>query len=409
MSQIIYIYRAIKVSPIPFFVFLFCIIASFRILQYTYRLQQSHYTFLAKSFLQGKLDLPIPLPNTVIGDVASFKNKYYVYFGPVPAILLMPVVAVFKEPPSQHILGLLFIFLDLFLLYKIAKKLGLSKNNSFWLSLFFVFGTIFSSLGLTNITSYQVQIIAVSFLICSLYEFFHRRRWLLIGTLLALAGATKPTLYLATTFFVIELIHSNLAQMKIRNILLLITPILISILFLGIYNLVRFDNFFETGYSYQTTIGVSLQDAALKGIFSFQHIPGNLYFLLFKGPEPVRANQINFLLQPPYLKADLWGMGIFFTSPLFLYAFLSKLRQKYVLNSWLTVLLMLIPILTYFGIGIWQFGYRYAVDFYPFLFIILASVFKKELPLMAKSLIVYCILFNFFFMLSIWGIYPLFL
>ncbi len=406
VSQIINLYRAIKVSPILLLVFLFCIIASFRILQYTYRLQQSHYTYLAKSFLQGRLDLPIPLPDTVIGDISFFKNKYYIYFGPVPAILLIPIVAVFKEPPSQHILGLFFIFLDLFLLYKIAKKLGLSKNNSFWLSLFFVFGTIFSSLGLTNITSYQVQIIAVSFLICSIYEFFHQRRWLLIGIFLALAGATKPTLYLATAFFAIELIHSNFTQMRIRNILLLITPILISILFLGIYNFVRFDNFFETGYSYQTDIGVSLQDAASKGIFSLRHIPGNLYFLLFKGPEPVRANQINFLLQPPYLKADLWGMGIFFTSPLFLYAFLSKLRQKYVLNSLLTVLLMLVPILTYFGIGIWQFGFRYALDFYPFLFIILTSVFKDELPLIAKTLIIYGIFFNFFFMLSIWGMYP---
>lgn len=99
-------------------------------------------------------------------------------------------------------------------------------------------------------------------------------------------------------------------------------------------------------------------------------------------------------------------MGIFFTSPLFLYIFLSKLKQKYVINSWLTVSLMLILILTYFGTGVVQFGFRYAVDFYPFLFIILASFFKDRLSLMAKSLIVYSIFFNFFFMLSIWGIYP---
>ncbi len=383
MPQVESFYYTIKKSPLLLLVFLFCIIGSFLILQNTYWSQQSHYIYLAKSFLQGKLDLPIPLPNTVIGDVAFFKNKYYIYFGPVPAILLIPIVAIFKEPPSQHILGLIFILLDLFLLYKIAKKLGMKRQNSFWLSLFFVFGTIFNSLGLTNITSYQVQIIAASFLIFALYEFFHRRRWLLIGIFLGLAGATKPTLYLATTFFAIELIHSNL-QMKMHNTLILIIPILISILFLGTYNFLRFDNFFETGYSYQTTMEIGLQEAAAKGVFSLEHIPGNLYFLLFKGPEPVRANQNNYLLKPPYLKADLWGMGIFFTSPLFLYIFLSKLRQKYVLNSWITISLMLIPTLTYFGIGLWQFGYRYAVDFYPFLFIILTSVFKEELPLMAK-------------------------
>jgi len=393
----------IKKSLFLFIVFLFCTIASLRILQNTYWLQQNHYILIANSFLQGRLDLPIH-SQIMTGDIAVFKNKYYVYFGPVPAILLLPVVAIFTNPPSQHILGLIFVFFDFFFLYKIAKKMGLKKQDSCWLSLFFIFGTIFSSLGLTNITSYQVQIIATSFLIFALYEFFYQRRWLLIGICLALAGATKPTLYLATIFFVIELIDLNF-QIKIRNTLMLIVPILISIFLLGTYNFLRFDNFFETGYSYQTTTPVDPQDAA-RGIFSLQYVPGNLYFLLFKGPEPVRANQNNYLLKPPYLKADLWGMGIFFTSPLFLYIFLSKLRQKYVLISWFTVLLMLIPTLTYFGTGMWQFGYRYTVDFYPFLFIILASVFKDELPLMAKSLIVYSIFFNFYFMLSIWGIYP---
>lgn len=406
MAQIIFLLHAIKKSPLLFLIFLFCIIASFRILQNTYWLQQSHYTYLSNSFLQGRLDLPIPLPNAVIGDVAFFKNKYYIYFGPVPAILLLPVVAFFSKPPSQHILGLIFICFDFFLLYKIAKKMGLKRHNSFWLSLFFIFGTIFSSLGLTNITSYQVQIIAVSFLILALYEFFHQRRWLLIGIFLAFAGATKSTLYLATIFFIVELLSSNFVQKKLNNILLLIIPILISVIFLGFYNFLRFENFFETGYSYQATMVSELQDATTKGLFSFQHIPGNLYVFLFKSPESLRINDINYVLKFPYLKADYWGMSIFFTSPLFLYIFLSKLKQKYVLNSWLTVLLMLIPTLTYFGIGIWQFGFRYAVDFYPFLFLILTSVFKNELPLMAKVLIIYSICFNFFFMLSIWGIYP---
>lgn len=409
MAQFVFLYHAVKRSPLLFLVFLFCIIASFRILQNTYWSQQSHYIYLANSFLQGRLDLPIPLPNTVIGDVAFFKNKYYVYFGPVPAILLLPVVTFFSTPPSQHILGLIFICFDFFLLYKIAKKIGLKRQNSFWLSLFFIFGTIFSSLGLINITSYITQVIAVSFLIFALYEFFNQRRWLLIGIFLALAGVTKPTLYLATIFFLVELLRSSrssFVKKKLSNIFLLIVPILLSVIFLSFYNFLRFKNFLETGYSYQATMVSGLQDAAAKGLFSFQHIPGNLYVFLFKSPEPLRINDINYVLKFPYLKADYWGMGIFFTSPLFLYIFLSKLKQKYVLSAWLTVLLMLIPTLTYFGIGIWQFGFRYAVDFYPFLFIILASVFKNELPLMAKAIIIYSIFFNFFFMLSIWGIYP---
>lgn len=404
MKQIRISYRMIKKFLFLFLIFLFCLIASLRILQSSHWLQQSHYVILANSFLHLRLDLPSPLPYTAEGDVALFEDKYFVYFGPLPAILLVPLVAVFKELMSQHLLGLTFLFIDFFLFYRIAKKLILKGENSFWLSLFIVFGSVFSFLGLINLTAYQVQIIAVSFLIFALYEFFHRRRWLLIGIFLAMAGSTRPTLYLASIFFIIELL--NHTQKRLQNFLYLILPILVSIILLGVYNFLRFDNVFETGYSYHATLGPDLKSSASKGFFSFEHIPTNLFFLIFKGPDPVRANNINYQLQPPYLRADQWGMGIFFTSPLFLYIFLSKLKKGYILSSWITVLLMLIPTLTFFGTGVSQYGFRYAVDFYPFLFIILASIFKTEIPLMAKALIIYSIFFNFFFLLSPWGIYP---
>lgn len=394
----------IKINYLPIFlIILLCIISSLRILQFPVS-RQNHYILLAESFLKGKFDLSRPIPENTGGDIAFYNDKVFVFFGPLPAILLLPFVAFFKESISQHILGLILIPIDFYLIYLIAKKIVSNNEISLWLSLFFIFGTIFSFLALINFTSYQVQIISVSFVIFALYEYFYKRRWLLIGVFIALAGLTRPTTYLAIIFFIFQLFFLNISN-KWPKFLFLITPVFLSIVIFGIYNNIRFNNFFETGY-FHANLWEIVKTSADKGYFSVEHIPGNLYFLLLKGPEPIRSDSTGYLLRPPFLQANYWGMGIFFTSPLFLFVFLSKIKRGVTLSSWLTIGFMLIPVLTFYGIGILQYGYRYALDFYPFLFLILAYFFKENLPIIAKVLIVYSIFFNFYFMLSIWGIYP---
>jgi hypothetical protein len=109
----------------------------------------------------------------------------------------------------------------------------------------------------------------------------------------------------------------------------------------------------------------------------------------------------------PYLKADGWGLAIWYTSPLFLYLIKFK-KSPYMVSAIAAIFVLAIPSLLYFGIGFSQFGYRYSLDFLPFLFLILLPTFKEGLPPFAKILIGAGIIFNCIFMLSIWDIYPLF-
>ena len=136
------------------------------------------------------------------------------------------------------------------------------------------------------------------------------------------------------------------------HIILFFLPILISLLVVGYYNQIRFNNFLDFGYSYNISWSKDLKEAASHGLFSIEHIPGNLYFLLFKGPDPIRLNDLNYILKFPYLKASPSGMGIFFTSPLFLYVLFTNIRDKHILTSLIAILFMLIPILSYYGIGV---------------------------------------------------------
>lgn len=403
MRKITTLYLTIKKSPFLFFILLFCFVSSVLIVQTAYWTKDNHYIFLANAFLQGRLDIiPLSLP---MGDIALFKDKYFVYFGPLPAIMLLPFVIFFKNLSSQHILAIGLSIVDFFLLYQIAKRIVKKAEDAAWLSVFFIFGTIFIFFTLLNLTAYQVQIIAISFLIFALYEFFYKRRWLLMGVFIALAGMTRPTLFLTAIFFIFGLLSSISEQNRKRKLIIFIIPLVISFILLGTYNFLRFSNIFETGYNH-ALLGSHLKPAMTKGLFSLSHIPGNLFLLFLKGPDPIKENLIDYQLKFPFFRANEWGMGIFFTSPLFLYIFLSDLRKKIILHCWIIVLIMLIPTLTYFGIGVSQYGFRNALDFYPFLFLILLNVFKDHLTLRAKTLIVYSIFFNFFFMLSIWGVYP---
>ena len=131
------------------------------------------------------------------------------------------------------------------------------------------------------------------------------------------------------------------------------------------------------------------------GLFSLQYVPTNFYSMLLRGPVPVLETGEGFILQYPYLKADGWGMAIWITSPLFFYLFIMK-KEKYTLAAVSTLLVLAIPSLLYFGVGFSQFGYRYSLDFLPFLLLILLPTFKNSLPRFAKILIIFGIVFNFF-------------
>lgn len=383
-----------------------CFFASLRILQSASFIQENHYVGLAVSLLHSKFDIN-PAQYSAVGDSAFFNNKYYVYFGPAPAILLLPFVLLFGTAISQQIISILLFLLDFYLIYKIARSCQITISDSLWLVIFFMFGSIFFVTSLINITAYQVQFIATSFFLFALYEFFHKKRWFLIGILTALAATTRSTFYLASVFFLLEMLQANEhLKKKLTHLMLFFLPILISFLIIGYYNQTRFNNFLDFGYTYNFSLVKELSTAASRGFFSLEHIPGNLYFLLFKGPDPIRSNDLNFILKFPYFKTNPWGMGIFFTSPLFLYILLVKIKDKYILSCLITILLILMTTLSYYGSGVWQYGYRYALDFYPLLFLVLLSVFKNGLSKVAKFLIIYGVIFNFFFALSVWGIYP---
>ncbi len=389
----------------PLTVLLFAVFSGYLVYRSAWFSIAKHFSLLAQSFLHHHLYLnPINLP---AGDYADYKARQYLFFGPMPSVLLTPFVAIWGESFPQidlSIASLVVVFSAIFLL---ARRFKFDTADSFWLANFFVFGTVLYLVGLVNTSAYLVQAVGTVFVVLAILEYFTKKRWFVMGILIGAATATRITLISAAFFFVLEIIRNRSSLNLRKAFVYFLVPVISSLILLGFYNYRRFGSVFDTGYTYNASALNKDYYNFKVGWFSPIHIPANLYVLLAMPPQPVKMGRVEFVLQFPYLKADKIGMAIWFTSPLFVFLFAAR-KKPYTFSALAAIFAALVPSLLYWGIGIVQYGYRYSLDFLPFLFLILLSAFREKLSGAAKLLIAGGIIFNCVYMASLWGDYPLF-
>lgn len=392
-------------SLLPIFLLVFSVVAGYFIHQESQFTNERHFVQLAEAFIKNDLFLsPFGLPN---GDYADYFGKQYLFFGPMPSLLLVPFVLIFGYEFPQMFLSVVSIFVTYVTVYLLCKRFKFNRVDSLWLANFFLFGSVLYFVSVVNISAYVVQAVVTPFVMLSLYEYFGKKRWALLGMFTAAAILTRVTLVGMAVFFMIELVRTTKKPELIKSSVLFLLPILVCVSLLGLYNFRRFNSPFNTGYTLNVTAVHNVGGNHEAGFFSPVHIPGNLYALLFMGPGMVNKTTYPFLAQFPYLKANGWGLAIWYTSPLLVYLIKARLKGV-VLSAVGGILIIAAPSLLYYGIGMSQYGYRYSLDFFPLLFLILLTTFKEKLPTLAKIIILVGVLFNLFYMLSIWNAYPLF-
>src|SRR3972149_8992736 len=236
----------------PLTVLIFAVFLGFIIYRTAWFGIDKHFSLLAQSFLHNDLFLnPNNLPD---GDYTDFNGKQYLFFGPMPSILLMPFVFVWGKNFPQMTLSITSLVLVYIAIFFLCKRLKFTALDAFWLSNFFVFGTVLYFVGLVNISAYIVQTVATAFLILPLWEYFTQRRWFVIGLLVAAAGATRVTLFGMSLFFVLEIWRRRSQIDLVKSLAYLMLPIIFTVSVLGIYNFRRFNSFFDTGYTYNASV-----------------------------------------------------------------------------------------------------------------------------------------------------------
>ena len=159
-----------------------------------------------------------------------------------------------------------------------------------------------------------------------------------------------------------------------------------------LYNLGRCGVFSDLGYS--LIPGIQQDPSFTSGIFSLSYIPRHIYAILFQGP--ILLNSF------PYFKPNWMVLGLFFTTPAFLYIFNGPWNKlgKY---AALAVICILPILITQGTVGFTQFGYRFSIDFTPFLMLLVAKGMKENLGWQEKALIILSVLINLWGVVSIIG------
>ena len=257
------------------------------------------------------------------------------------------------------------------LIFRIARLTGYDAEDGAYLAFGFTFATAFIGVAIWPWSWYFSQVLTCVLVFGAIAETIGRRRPFVIGTLFALVLATRVTAALGVIWSIGEVLRTTVSRReKLRSIVSIGLPCLVALTLLLLYNHARFGDAFDQGYAKQLVLPHAAA-ARAQGMFSLHHLPGNLYHLLLASPVAVRRDNVSMMLTAPFVVANPWGMSIFLTSPCFLYLFGLRYPDATSRLLLLAVFVIALPILLYYGSGFRQFGYRYALDFAPFLYYLL--------------------------------------
>jgi hypothetical protein len=322
-----------------------------------------YYNALADAFLHGQLHLRL-LPDQT-HDLVYFGGRYYLYWPPFPALVLVPLVAVFGAGFSDVLFTLVLGGLNVALVALVLRQadrekvVSLTKTQRALLVLFFAFGTVHLTLAPYGRVWYTGQILGFACLALAYLAALSLRgglAFLLTGLALAAAALTRNHLVFAGLWPVYYLLrrHRPVGGQRLAVLAAAgLAPLAVAGgLFAG-YNWLRFGDPLEVGLDDHRMAQVFVADYQRYGPFSLHYLPENLRYQYLEYPFPLSAESYQ-------------GGSLILLSPVFLAAFWSiaiKGSRASDLALWASVVLVNIPILLLMGTGWVQFGPRYSLDF----------------------------------------------
>lgn len=349
----------------------------------------NHYVYLADAMLHGRTHIEGKPPHR--NDWAEYQGKWYVSFPPAPAVLMIPGVAIFGMAMNDRIFTLLFAAAGPALLFLIlaimAKRRSIDRKP--WefalLSGLYGVGTVYYFAAVQGSVWYTAHMVGSVFLLLFILASLDGRHPLLAGLCLGVGFACRPPMLLAFPFFIYEAVISQFdptlgfrAGLKdylrhrswitpIKQTALFALPAAGVILALMILNAARFDNPFEFGHG---LLKVRWSGRIEKwGLFNYHYLARNLAVSLTLLPWISTTK--------PYLQISNHGLALWFCTPVLFYIIWPVIRSRLYTALLISAAAVALPSLLYQNSGWVQFGYRFALDYMPFLIILIAASGRK--------------------------------
>jgi hypothetical protein len=351
----------------------------------------NHFALLAEAWLEGRLDLGGPPPAYAgNNDFAWFEGRTYVVFPPLPALLLVPWVAVLggaAAVPDALLFALFAGLAPAFLLLALEKlgRLGrsqLSLREHTALAVCFAFGSVYFFSAVEGTVWFAAHVVGTTLVAAYVLSAVGGQRALASGVLLALAFLSRAPVIFGALLFVVELVQAKtpkaaacplkqplafLRALPAREIAgelsRFLLPLLVAVLLVFVHNQLRFGDPFEFGYRY---LRITWQDRIERwGLFDYHYLAKNLGVVLTSLPFIPGSNGAPFQI-------NHHGLALWITTPLYLALIGTRcLRREPGLT--LAALTVALPSLLYQNTGWLQFGYRFSNDYAVFLFALLVG------------------------------------
>lgn len=242
-------------------------------------------------------------------DVAYFEGKYYVYFGILPAILMLPYHLITGNYIGTPAVVLIFSLLTAISFKSLIKHI-FKRYFSEVPFKFMVFSLIILLFGsqilwvngiprfyeLSIISALFFAVTGINFVFCVLENEDKKYRYMFLASLfLSLSVACRPTQLLTSLVFLpilIMIFIKNVKEKKdiVKNILAVAIPYLSIGIALMYYNYIRFGSIFEFGAGYQLTINdmknlgnrpMTVGMGIVCSLFSIPHFLPNFPFMIY--------------------------------------------------------------------------------------------------------------------------------
>jgi hypothetical protein len=316
-------------------------------------------------------------------------TKYFVSFPPFPAIVFLPFFLLFGYDTNDVLFTVVNAALNALFLFCFLQSLSLrglssrTPKENLFLSVLFTFGTVNFFSSIRGEVWFTALIMGVTLQTLYIWAATDARHPFLAGLALALGMATRTPIAFGSVFFGMELFRDGNRYVwrgfsyLAKKGLAFSAPVLAVGALLALYNYARFENPFEFGHTFLA--GGTRPSIREHGLFSFWFLKANLASAVTNPPV--------FDAFPPFIHITRHGLSLLFTSPFLLYLLWPKTFPPYARNLALAAFFVALPNLFYQNTGWAQFGWRFALDFMPFLFAMLAVGSRR----FTKGFLVLCI------------------
>jgi hypothetical protein len=371
-----------------------------------------HFVLLADALLHGRLWID-PARAAGLVDITPFGGRIYVAFPPLPALLMAPFVAIVGPTFNDALFTLVLGAANAGLAYLLARRLSrpghagpglpLGRVLAVAIAALLALGTVHCYSSLMGRVWFTAHVVAVTCLLLYLLECAGRGRPLVAGGALAAALLARPPALFGGIFWLLLAQRRTPAWRSfVRQTSLFALPPAVAIGLLLAQNALRFGSPLDFGYRSMRVAPVLAPDLRRYGQFNTHFLGRNLRALLLApplveweqlaawwrtldGPADLRRRFTTPAARQPVpfpVRFDPWGTGLWAVSPAFVFALRRPRPQerRLALAAGLSTLLVAVPNVLYYNTGWYQFGYRFSLDFTPFLLVLVAMGLRRPLP-----------------------------